>query len=101
MPDAIAAIEATTAGRASMVSMTEVSSPAWTIGVVVQVTASTVAIGGRFRFEGPYPASYEGTSPHIHLRIVASGHEVLLSRYVPARGARRGSMRLVLEPQAV
>ena len=45
---------------------------------------------GRFRFEGPYPAAYEGAPPHIHLRVVASGHEVLLSRYVPARGARRG-----------
>src|SRR6476659_4656518 len=56
---------------------------------------------GRFRFEGPYPASYEGRPPHIHLRVVASGHEILLSRYEPARGARRGSVRLVLVPQAV
>ena len=72
-------------------------------GRYVRASSGTVLTdrSGRFRFEGPYPASYEGTSPHIHLRIVASGHEVLLSRYVPARGARRGSMRLVLEPQAV
>lgn len=56
---------------------------------------------GRFRFEGPYPASYEGRPPHIHLRVVATGHEILLSRYEPARGARRGSVRLVLVPQAV
>ena len=72
-------------------------------GRYVRATSATVLVdsSGRFRFEGPYPASYEGTSPHIHLRIVASGHEVLLSRYVPARGARRGSVRLVLEPQAV
>ncbi len=72
-------------------------------GRYVRATSATVLTdgSGRFRFEGPYPTAYEGAPPHIHLRIVASGHEVLLSRYVPARGARRGSIRLVLEPQAV
>ena len=72
-------------------------------GRYVRATSATVLTdgSGRFRFEGPYPTAYEGAPPHIHLRIVASGHEVLLSRYVPARGARRGSIRLVLQPQAV
>ncbi len=49
LPRAIAAIEATTAGSASIVSITEVSSAAWTMGVVVQVTPSMVATGGRLR----------------------------------------------------
>jgi protocatechuate 3,4-dioxygenase beta subunit len=72
-------------------------------GRYVRATSGTVLTdrSGRFRFEGPYPVAYEGAPPHIHLRVVASGHEVLLSRYVPARGARRGSVRLVLVPQAV
>ena len=72
-------------------------------GKYVRATSATVLTdrSGRFRFEGPYPTPYEGAPPHIHLRVVASGHEILLSRYVPARGARRGSVRLVLEPQAV
>ncbi len=72
-------------------------------GKYVRATSGTVLTdrAGRFRFEGPYPPAYEGAPPHIHLRVVASGHEVLLTRYVPARGARRGSVRLVLEPQAV
>ena len=72
-------------------------------GRYVRATSATVLVdrNGRFRFEGPYPASYEGRPAHIHLRIVASGHEVLLSRYEPARGARRGTLRLVLVPQAV
>ena len=72
-------------------------------GKYVRATSGTVltARSGRFRFEGPYPIAYEGAPPHIHLRVVASGHEVLLSRYVPARGVRRGSVRLVLVPQAV
>ena len=56
---------------------------------------------GRFRFEGPPPVSYEGRPPHIHLRVFARGHEVLLSRYVRSPGARRGSVRLVLEPALV
>lgn len=57
--------------------------------------------GGRFRFEGPYPPSYEGRPGHIHLRIFARGHEPLLARYEPARGARRGTIRLVLRPALV
>ena len=52
---------------------------------------------GRFRFEGPYPASARGREPHIHIRVFARGHAPLLTRYVPAKGSRRGSIRLVLE----
>jgi protocatechuate 3,4-dioxygenase beta subunit len=72
-------------------------------GRYVRALSGTVTVdrGGRFRFEGPFPASYEGRPPHIHLRVVGRGHEVLLSRYEPARGARRGSIRLVLVPAAV
>ena len=42
--------------------------------------------------------SYEGRPPHIHLRIVARSHEVLLTRYVAAPGVKRGSIRVVLTP---
>jgi protocatechuate 3,4-dioxygenase beta subunit len=56
---------------------------------------------GRFRFEGPFPPSYEGRPGHIHMRIFARGHEPLLYRYVPPRGSRRGNVRLVLEPALV
>jgi protocatechuate 3,4-dioxygenase beta subunit len=56
---------------------------------------------GRFRFEGPPPVSYEGRPPHIHLRIIARDHEVLLTRYVRAPGATRGSIRAVLRPVGV
>lgn len=54
---------------------------------------------GRFRYTGPVPTSYNGGEPHVHIRVIADGHEPLLSRYVPARGARRGSIRLVLIPE--
>ena len=72
-------------------------------GRYVRATSATVLLdrNGRFRFEGPFPASYEGSRPHIHLRVVAPGHEVLLTRYEPARAARRGSVRLVLVPHAL
>lgn len=72
-------------------------------GRYVRATSATVLAdrSGRFRFEGPYPPSYEGAPPHIHLRVVAPAHEVLLTRYVPPRGARRGSLRLVLVPHAL
>jgi protocatechuate 3,4-dioxygenase beta subunit len=57
---------------------------------------------GRFRFEGPRPVSYEGRPPHIHLRVVAAEHELLLTRYVPRTArATRGFIRLVLVPQRV
>ena len=56
---------------------------------------------GRFRFEGPYPPSYEGRPPHIHLRVNARLHETLHARYEPARGARRGAIRLVLRVSAL
>ena len=56
---------------------------------------------GRFRFEGPFPPSYEGRPGHIHLRVFATNHEPLLTRYVPPRGSRRGTIRLVLRPALV
>ena len=56
---------------------------------------------GRFRFEGPPPVSYEGRPPHIHLRVIAAEHELLLTRYVRRAGATRGFVRLVLVPQRV
>lgn len=55
---------------------------------------------GRFRFQGPPPGRY-GPELHIHLRVIAAVHEILLSRYVVRGGARRGTVRLVLEPQAL
>jgi protocatechuate 3,4-dioxygenase beta subunit len=68
-------------------------------GRYTRASSATVTTdrAGRFRFEGPYPPSYEGRSPHIHIRVVAAGHRQLLSRYVPPRGARTGRVRLVLQ----
>ena len=71
-------------------------------GVYTRATSGSVITNaqGRFRFEGPYPTSYGGFPGHIHIRVIAEFHEVLLTRYEP-RGARRGFVRLVLRPQQV
>jgi protocatechuate 3,4-dioxygenase beta subunit len=70
-------------------------------GQYVRAGSATVVAdrAGRFRFEGPRPVGYEGRSPHIHLRVVARNHELLVTRYVPSPGAKRGFVRLVLVPQ--
>jgi protocatechuate 3,4-dioxygenase beta subunit len=71
-------------------------------GVYTRATSGAVRTdaAGRFRFEGPRPVSYEGRPAHIHIRVVAKFHELLLTRYEP-RGTRRGTLRLVLVPQQV
>jgi protocatechuate 3,4-dioxygenase beta subunit len=52
---------------------------------------------GRFRFEGPVPASY-GREPHIHIVVSHPAYRELLTRYVVRRGATTGRIRLVLAP---
>jgi protocatechuate 3,4-dioxygenase beta subunit len=53
---------------------------------------------GRFRFEGPVPASDGGFPPHMHIAVRARGYEDLISRYVVPVGERTGHVTLVLEP---
>ncbi len=50
---------------------------------------------GRFRFEGPVPASY-GRQPHIHIAVTHPAYEELVTRYVVRRGAKSGRITLVL-----
>lgn len=52
---------------------------------------------GRFRFEGPEPASY-GRQPHIHIAVLHPAYEELVTRYVVRRGAKTGRITLVLAP---
>ena len=52
---------------------------------------------GRFRFEGPVPASYGG-APHIHIAVIHPAYEDLLTRYIVRRGATSGRITLVLTP---
>ena len=52
---------------------------------------------GRFRIEGPVPASY-GRGPHIHIAVVHPLYEDLLTRYGVRPSAKTGRIRLVLTP---
>ncbi len=53
---------------------------------------------GRFRFEGPVPASSGARPPHIHMAVTHPAFEELLTRYVVRRGAKTGRMTIVLTP---
>lgn len=52
---------------------------------------------GRFRFEGPVPASYGGV-PHIHIAVFDPAFEELLTRYIVRRGSTTGRITIVLTP---
>jgi protocatechuate 3,4-dioxygenase beta subunit len=70
-------------------------------GVYTRALSATVITdrGGRFHYQSPRPTGYEGREGHIHIRVTAKGHETLLTRVVPAKGARNTAIRLVLVPQ--
>ncbi len=53
---------------------------------------------GRFRFEGPVPASSGLRPPHIHMAVVHPAYEELVTRYVVRRGETSGRIRIVLTP---
>ena len=52
---------------------------------------------GRFRFEGPVPASYGGL-PHIHIAVLHPAYEELVTRYIVRPGSKSGRVTLVLAP---
>jgi protocatechuate 3,4-dioxygenase beta subunit len=72
-------------------------------GVYTKKLSATVLTrrDGSFRYESPKPVSYDGFPPHIHVRVIAKGYETLLTRVVPAKGAKRTTVRFVLVPEAL
>ena len=54
--------------------------------------------GGRYRFESHFPPAYSGRPPHIHLRVTAPRHRVLVTQYYPRPGLTSGVFDLVLIP---
>jgi len=54
---------------------------------------------GRYRFESHVPPAYGGRPPHIHVRVTASGHQVLVTQYYPRSGETEGRFDLVVSPQ--
>lgn len=53
---------------------------------------------GRYRFESHVPPPYTGRPPHIHIRVSAPGHRVLVTQYYPPARSTEGRFDLVLEP---
>ena len=53
---------------------------------------------GRFRFQGPVPASAGFRPPHIHIAVLHPAFEDLVTRYVVRRGTTSGRIRIVLTP---
>lgn len=53
---------------------------------------------GRYRFESHAPPAYGGRPPHIHVRVSAAGHRVLVTQYYPSAGSAEGRFDLVLAP---
>jgi len=41
---------------------------------------------GRYRYETTFPGRYPGRPPHLHVRVSARGHRVLVTQLYPARG---------------
>jgi protocatechuate 3,4-dioxygenase beta subunit len=50
---------------------------------------ATVVAGrnGSYRFQSNRPVGYSGRPPHIHIRVAARGHRVLVTQHYP-RGSR-------------
>jgi len=51
---------------------------------------------GRYRFESHVPPPYSGRPSHIHVRVSAPGHRVLVTQYYPKRGETQARFDLVL-----
>ncbi len=53
---------------------------------------------GAYSFESNFPPGYEGRPPHIHVRVTAEGHKLLITQYYPQEGEEAGTFDLVLVP---
>lgn len=53
---------------------------------------------GAYRFESNLPPPYAGRPPHVHIRVSAQGHQVLVTQYYPPAGTPAGTFDLVLVP---
>jgi protocatechuate 3,4-dioxygenase beta subunit len=51
---------------------------------------------GRYSFSCHVPVAYAGRPPHIHLRVSAAGHEVLVTQHYPQPDQREAVLDLVL-----
>lgn len=55
---------------------------------------------GRYIFESNFPPRYSSRPPHIHIRVSAPGHKILVAQYYPKKGESKGAFDLVIAPDA-
>jgi len=51
---------------------------------------------GRYRYETSFPGLYPGRPAHLHVRVSAPGHRVLVTQVYPARGQTAFAQDFVL-----
>jgi len=59
----------------------------------------TVDSDGRFRYETDFPGRYPGRPPHLHARVTAPGHRVLITQLYPKTGDTSLSVDFVLQAE--
>lgn len=58
--------------------------------------AQTVGTDGGYRYETDVPPAYPGRPPHVHVRVTAPGHRVLVTQLYPRPGQTALSADFVL-----
>ena len=53
---------------------------------------------GHYTFESPVPTPYTSRPPHIHIRVTADGHQVLVTQHYPKKDQNTADFDLVLQP---
>ncbi|EKD39697.1 MAG: Intradiol ring-cleavage dioxygenase [uncultured bacterium] len=53
---------------------------------------------GQYRLQTERPPSYSSRPPHIHIRVTAPGHGLLITQHYPEKEASEGTFDLVLVP---
>jgi protocatechuate 3,4-dioxygenase beta subunit len=53
---------------------------------------------GRYRYETDVPGGYFGRPPHLHVRVTAPGHRVLVTQLYPRQGQTAMEVDFVLRP---
>jgi protocatechuate 3,4-dioxygenase beta subunit len=51
---------------------------------------------GRYRYETDFPGRYPGRPVHVHVRVTAPGHRVLITQLYPGQGQTSLAVDLVL-----
>lgn len=54
---------------------------------------------GAYHFESHFPPSYSGRPPHIHIKVSAEGHRILITQHYPVKGQKKAIFDLVLMPK--